>query len=237
MTRAVQTAMVCLQGHYASESSGIECMSAAREIKGLGGMDCIGKVVGDEIVTRALDEMEKINGPEFAAQYTSELGVGDCSEQWWTNVKDTKSSLEDRCELFWSTLEANPASSKHCARVRCGVVWHVHPWWARRVSGAMVRRHTRKCADANQLMAWRAGTVVPPQASDIIVTTHSNFVRQLMSGVTTADDSSQELKQLVATAASVTGNLCWTTCLANIHQAPPHPTPTRVGRQQNDATA
>jgi len=123
MTRAVQTAMVCLQGHYASESSGIECMSAAREIKGLGGMDCIGKVVGDEIVTRALDEMEKINGPEFAAQYTSELGVGHCSEQWWTNVKDTKSSLEDRCELFWSTLEANPASSKHCARVRCGVAW------------------------------------------------------------------------------------------------------------------
>ena len=43
MTRAVQTGLVCLNGHYACENSGMVCMSAAREIKGVGGLDCLGR--------------------------------------------------------------------------------------------------------------------------------------------------------------------------------------------------
>ena len=42
LTRALQTALLALEGHQALKARGITCLRSAREVKGVGGLDCLG---------------------------------------------------------------------------------------------------------------------------------------------------------------------------------------------------
>lgn len=111
LTRALQTAIVSLHGHPAVKAGGITCIASAREIKGTTGFDCLGVAVGPEIRNRALEELGKIKGHDFADAFTTEVYPGDADVEWWTKTKDSKKSMEVRLEKFWDTIRAHPANS------------------------------------------------------------------------------------------------------------------------------
>ena len=120
LTRALQTAMLACSGLVALEKSKAELTSGSppslvllrnlREKKNTrGSLDTIGKAVGGDIKTRALEELEKVCGEDAASvvQRLSAIAidVNDCESAWWTEAgSDSKRSLKSRFEELWATL-------------------------------------------------------------------------------------------------------------------------------------
>ena len=104
LTRAVQTAMIALDGHPALESAPIICMRSAREIKGVGGRDCLGKVCGENIELRARSELATLRDADFVNALKSKIHSGDSNSEWWTYFKDTRGSTKLRFHDFWQTI-------------------------------------------------------------------------------------------------------------------------------------
>jgi len=105
LTRALQTALLSLEGHQGLEDEGITCLRSAREIKGVGGLDNLGKAVGPEMRERALAELTTVAGRDYAEMVApTVIHPGDCDTQWWTTFKDTKASTRKRFKEFWARL-------------------------------------------------------------------------------------------------------------------------------------
>eukprot|EP01035_Chromulina_nebulosa_P019502 gene19502-25393_t len=62
LTRAIETAFLCLDGHPAIEKRGLTLYSVIREVKRLGGLDSVGIAYGNEIEERVRSELTAIIG-------------------------------------------------------------------------------------------------------------------------------------------------------------------------------
>jgi broad specificity phosphatase PhoE len=64
LTRAIQTCLIGLQHHPTLRANGVKLVKEAREVKNVGGMDSLGKAVGEEIRDRVLEELRTQYEPE-----------------------------------------------------------------------------------------------------------------------------------------------------------------------------
>jgi broad specificity phosphatase PhoE len=114
LTRALQTALVALEGHPALSSSP-SLYASMREFKGLGGVDSVGIEVGEGILRRTRQELGEILGPERAEALTAagRVDVNDCEQQWWTPIHsfDDKHECQERLLDFLATLRYSDGES------------------------------------------------------------------------------------------------------------------------------
>lgn len=97
LTRALQTALLALEGHQGVVLGGVTLLRSAREVKGVGSLDSVGKATGEECLKRAhkmlLEEL-----PEHAGHLDSACGaavhVNDAQAEWWTAADDLDSEAD-----------------------------------------------------------------------------------------------------------------------------------------------
>jgi len=99
LTRALQTALVLLEGHPALELGGLTLASSIREVKALGGMDSVGVEVGLGIWERLHEQLSARVGPEHCDELMAPLShggfhIGDCDSQWWSPAASFEGNAE-----------------------------------------------------------------------------------------------------------------------------------------------
>jgi len=109
LTRASETALLALHGHPAIKNS-LRLLWTIRETKGLGGLDTVGKAVGDEIQARVITELTEVVGESDAKDIVVPFEIGACVTAWWTQaeIKDTKKMLDERYHDLICTLKYSP---------------------------------------------------------------------------------------------------------------------------------
>jgi len=117
LTRAVQTAMLSLEGHPRLCSGPIRLLGSIREVKGYFGLDNIGTAVGGGIETRALQELHALQQTRDL-EATTDFDEPSCSvdsldvhSPWWTRSWDSSGSLDDRMYEFMEEVRDHPAQS------------------------------------------------------------------------------------------------------------------------------
>jgi broad specificity phosphatase PhoE len=121
LTRAVQTALVGLQGHPTMHQSGVRLHAQMREIKSTAGsFDTTGAVVGaDHIQHRALNKLQEQGLEPATVDALSGVAfdVNDAGHSWWTRQleSDTGERLDVRLRRFMDTLRYMPEASVICA--------------------------------------------------------------------------------------------------------------------------
>lgn len=110
LTRAVTTAAVALHGHPALEGDGgrLVLLSSAREVKGIGGMDCVGVASGaEEVARRALLELGAVVGEDEARRVMCAVDANDCTSPWWTPAtsRDSRREVRQRLRNFWEAIQ------------------------------------------------------------------------------------------------------------------------------------
>lgn len=124
LTRALQTALLALQGHPSlrtapEDGGGLTLLRCAREVKGVGSLDSIGRATGSECLVRAqkllLEELpEALFGDAVAtACSTAVVCPGDAACEWWTGADDvdTEADVAERLTELLSTLQHARGSS------------------------------------------------------------------------------------------------------------------------------
>lgn len=93
LTRAVETAVVALEGHQERK---LRLQPNAREAKGRGGLDSVGKCMGREIVRRCEEKLKESMGPERARECLASwtIDTEECESEWWTGPDDADSDEE-----------------------------------------------------------------------------------------------------------------------------------------------
>eukprot|EP01001_Neometanema_parovale_P005928 NODE_2324_length_1449_cov_88.777526_g2207_i0.p1 GENE.NODE_2324_length_1449_cov_88.777526_g2207_i0~~NODE_2324_length_1449_cov_88.777526_g2207_i0.p1 ORF type:complete len:426 (+),score=59.17 NODE_2324_length_1449_cov_88.777526_g2207_i0:123-1400(+) len=95
LSRALQTCLVATKGHPAVIKNGVTLLSAAREIKRFGGMDTVGKAVGEGISERIKVTLRDLVGEEEAKELMKpELHFHDVQSDWWSTVSQTETDVD-----------------------------------------------------------------------------------------------------------------------------------------------
>jgi broad specificity phosphatase PhoE len=117
LTRALQTALVLLEGHPALELGGLTLASSIREVKALGGMDSVGVEVGLGIWERLHEQLSARLGPEHCDELMAPLShggfhSGDCDSQWWSPAASFEghAEVDERVMDFLSLVRYCPHS-------------------------------------------------------------------------------------------------------------------------------
>lgn len=109
LTRALQTTLIALQHHPVIEQKGVILYSQIREAKKtVGGLDCIGLAVDQEIKTRAFDSLISLVGNERALDICKTvIHVNDCSMPWWTGKlrSETDANIASRINEFLKHIQ------------------------------------------------------------------------------------------------------------------------------------
>lgn len=103
LTRALETALVSLEGHHVLGKTGLQLYSIIREVKNIGGLDTVGIEVGEGIGRRAKAELSAVLTPQRAADLLDlELHVNDADQVWWTPMAsyDSEKDQQDRIQEF-----------------------------------------------------------------------------------------------------------------------------------------
>eukprot|EP01094_Clydonella_sp_ATCC50884_P004490 TRINITY_DN1351_c0_g1_i1.p1 TRINITY_DN1351_c0_g1~~TRINITY_DN1351_c0_g1_i1.p1 ORF type:complete len:537 (+),score=217.45 TRINITY_DN1351_c0_g1_i1:55-1611(+) len=104
LTRALQTALVVLREHRCLTQHGIALLPSCREIKGIGGLDTLGKACGDDIKSRVREEL--LLSPEEVNEVMAvNIDTSAVESEWWTSDRDAADELEARIRDFWCTLK------------------------------------------------------------------------------------------------------------------------------------
>mmetsp|Transcript_15161 Transcript_15161/g.49734 ORF Transcript_15161/g.49734 Transcript_15161/m.49734 type:complete len:503 (-) Transcript_15161:390-1898(-) len=121
LTRAVQTAVLALHKHPTLMTGGLTLLRAAREVKGMGGLDVVGKAVGPEIMPRVWEKFtevqagtESLNSDEIdLLQAVTEVHLNDSIVEWWTGSDDidTEEEVMERLHDVLATLQFAPGRS------------------------------------------------------------------------------------------------------------------------------
>ena len=116
MATALQTCLVALRGHPALAAHGVTLLRSAREIKGVGGLDSVGKAVGDDILARATSALAEELPDEpavVAAAAATRVNVNDAGAEWWTAADDadTADDVMERCADLASSIQFAPGES------------------------------------------------------------------------------------------------------------------------------
>eukprot|EP00300_Choanocystis_sp_HF-7_P003159 c12383_g1_i1.p1 GENE.c12383_g1_i1~~c12383_g1_i1.p1 ORF type:complete len:421 (-),score=9.00 c12383_g1_i1:14-1276(-) len=108
LTRTVQTCLLTMEGHPAFGNKGLTLLRNLREIKNLGGLDTVGKEVGEYIYARVKTEMEKIVGAEHASKACDvKLDFNDAVQSWWSGTvdRDNNDEMALRFEDWLATVQ------------------------------------------------------------------------------------------------------------------------------------
>eukprot|EP01041_Mallomonas_annulata_P006382 gene6382-12905_t len=103
LTRAIQTALVALDGHKAFTEKGLTLYSVIREVKGPGGMDTVGVKYGADIIPRVADRLEAVIGQPATARFMkTPIHINDANMPWWTpqSMSDSKEEVQRRVDDF-----------------------------------------------------------------------------------------------------------------------------------------
>ena len=125
LTRAVQTAVLGLHTHPTLVSRGLTLARAAREVKGVGGLDSVSKSVGQEIMRRSramlMEELE--DGQRVEKVMEVEVDFNDTVTEWWTGAEsvDTEVDVEDRIADLFTALQLVREPPGRRAQPPCGV--------------------------------------------------------------------------------------------------------------------
>lgn len=107
---------MALRGHPGLAAHGVTLLRAAREIKGVGGLDSVGKAVGDEIllrVTSALAEELPDEPAVVGAVAATRVCINDAGAEWWTAADDVDAAddVMERCADLASSIQFAPGES------------------------------------------------------------------------------------------------------------------------------
>jgi len=96
LTRALQTAVLALEDHPASERGNIKLLPSLRELKTRGGFDSVGKCRGSEILQRCQEKLVEVVGETKTKTAMSKwnIDVERCQAEWWTAPDDADSESE-----------------------------------------------------------------------------------------------------------------------------------------------
>lgn len=112
---AVQTAIVALHLHPTVASSGITLLRSAREIKGVGSLDTVGKATGADILVRAEKTLlEEVEDSVKVQKYMQvDLELNDTVSEWWTGTEavDTDADVDDRLMDLFAFLQFSGGSA------------------------------------------------------------------------------------------------------------------------------
>jgi len=157
LSRALQTALVGLKDLPVAEREGLTLWRSIREIKGIGGLDCVGEAVGVEIAHRSETCMAEVMGPANAKNTMCVVDPGDAVSEWWTGVddRDTTSSLNDRFIEVMNTLRYGAAR----APILVGHSLFFKDFFKRFTGPAFERANKRLAADLQNRKISNAGCV------------------------------------------------------------------------------
>eukprot|EP01033_Poteriospumella_lacustris_P001364 gene1364-995_t len=97
LTRALQTAVLTMNGHPATKTYGMTLMSTIREVKRIGGLDTVGVAYGEAIESRLRNELAMILGAEEADRLvTFPIDFNDANLPWWTPLADHESEQQQQ---------------------------------------------------------------------------------------------------------------------------------------------
>jgi hypothetical protein len=107
---------VALRGHPGVAAHGVTLLRAAREIKGVGGLDSVGKATGDDILARAaaaLAEELPDDAGAVAAAAATRVHVNDAGTEWWTAADDADGAddVAERLADLATTLQFAPGGA------------------------------------------------------------------------------------------------------------------------------
>jgi len=108
LTRAVQTALLVLQGHPAlKQGSPMHLCRNVREVKGVLGFDTVGCAVGPEIQDRVFSTMSEVLEREEAVlreEFRTTIDYTDCAGDWWTH-RDNNDSKNETATRFFDVMQ------------------------------------------------------------------------------------------------------------------------------------
>jgi len=134
LTRALQTAQIAFHGLEAMTE--VEAHPSVREVKGVGGLDCVGLAVGaDAMAARCRDALEAalVDGADGGSAATSgvareaaalssaahaasvlaatPIAARDAAAEWWTAVDayETADAAAQRADEFWREVQVASA--------------------------------------------------------------------------------------------------------------------------------
>jgi broad specificity phosphatase PhoE len=100
LTRALETAVLSMEGHPALTTRGITLYSMIREIKRIGGLDTVGIEVAEGIETRLRNELTQILGASRTDRLTAvPITINDCDLPWWTPIADHENEIEQQIRV------------------------------------------------------------------------------------------------------------------------------------------
>jgi hypothetical protein len=104
LTRALETAVLSMDGHRALLASGISLYSVIREVKRLGGFDTVGVEYGEGILKRLRAELSQIMMDEkkIHSLLTFPIDINDADQPWWTPLtsRDSSADQQERVREF-----------------------------------------------------------------------------------------------------------------------------------------
>lgn len=112
LCRAMQTCLIGLDGHPALKADAakpqVTCLSSAREVKKVGGMDTVGGHVGDDILDNAKAQTSRVLGHDEVDRMMGHIACDpyDAMDSWWTagDDRDTDQDMMARFYSFVSSL-------------------------------------------------------------------------------------------------------------------------------------
>jgi broad specificity phosphatase PhoE len=142
LTRALETAVLTMNGHPVTKTYGITLYSIIREVKRIGGLDTVGIATGEAIETRLRNELAAIVGSEEADRLVSyPIDVNDANQPWWTPLADHESEQQqqDRVREFITFL-------RHCEAQIPVFVGHslfFRAFYSKRVSAHLLKNRRK----------------------------------------------------------------------------------------------
>lgn len=96
MTRALQTAVLALEGHPAADRGKMELLPSLRELKSRGGLDSVGKATGNGVLKRCEEKLIEVVGETKAktALHKWAVDYDRVSSEWWTPADDADGDTE-----------------------------------------------------------------------------------------------------------------------------------------------
>lgn len=100
LTRALQTAVLSMDGHPATKAGGITLYSVIREVKRMGGLDTVGVAIGENIELRLRTELASMIGREKTdAAISFPIDFNDTLQPWWTPLADHETEAEQQARV------------------------------------------------------------------------------------------------------------------------------------------
>ena len=120
LTRALETAVLALEGHEGLASAGLALLPCIREIKNMGSYDTVGEQSGADICTHTKAKLAELLDKDRAeALMAPDIRVDEAGGKWWTplELSDKETDINARFDDLWQRMRFASESST-CASIR-----------------------------------------------------------------------------------------------------------------------